>query len=78
LEMSEQVLIALGLSAEAASSLVRRFRDHDEALLRAQHLIYDDDAAVIQTARDAIGDLEKLFEADAGKSDGTLDPLRPG
>jgi glutathione-regulated potassium-efflux system protein KefB len=32
----------------------------------AQYLVYDDDVAVIQTAKDAIGDLEKLLEADAG------------
>ena len=48
----------------------RRFRAHDEKLLRAQYLVYDDDGAVIQTARDAISDLERLFEADAS-GDGT-------
>ena len=41
-------------------------------LLRAQHLVYDDDAAVMQTARNARADLEKLFEADVTDSD-TLD-----
>ena len=47
----------------------RRFRQHDESLMRAQYLVYDDDGAVIQTARDAISDLEKLFEADATGED---------
>ncbi|MEL1266275.1 monovalent cation:proton antiporter-2 (CPA2) family protein [Pseudoxanthomonas putridarboris] len=66
LEMAQQVLVELGFPPETAAEHARRFREHDEKLLRAQYLVYDDDAAVIQTARDARGDLEKLFEADAG------------
>jgi len=69
LEMAEQTLVALGRSPEAAAQQARRFREHDEKLLRAQYLVYDDDAAVVQTARDAVGDLEKLFEADASDED---------
>ena len=67
--MGEQVLVALGLPAATAADRARRFRMHDEKLLRAQHLVYDDDAAVIQTARAARADLEKLFEADVTDSD---------
>ena len=66
LEMAQQVLVELGIPPETAAEQARRFREHDEKLLRAQYLVYDDDAAVIQTARDAVNDLEKLFEADAG------------
>jgi glutathione-regulated potassium-efflux system protein KefB len=65
LEMAQQVLVELGVPPETAAEHTRRFRAHDEKLLRAQYLVYDDDGAVIQTARDAISDLEKLFEADA-------------
>ena len=72
IELGEQVLVAVGLSPETAAEHVRRFRAHDEKLLRAQHLVYDDDAAVVQTARDARTDLEKLFEADVSDTD-TLD-----
>jgi len=75
LEMAEQTLVALGRSPEAAAQQARRFREHDEKLLRAQYLVYDDDAAVVQTARDAVGDLEKLFEADA--SDEGADTTAP-
>lgn len=64
LEMGEKVLMELGLSAKMAADHTRRFREHDEKLLRAQYLVYDDDAAVIQTAQDAREDLMKLFEAD--------------
>jgi glutathione-regulated potassium-efflux system protein KefB len=72
LELAEQTLVALGRSPEAAKQQTQRFREHDEKLLRAQYLVYDDDAAVIKTARDAVGDLEKLFEADVSSA---VDPL---
>ncbi|MGV8960247.1 MAG: monovalent cation:proton antiporter-2 (CPA2) family protein [Stenotrophomonas sp.] len=71
LEMGERVLTALGVAEAVARDHVLRFREHDEQLLRAQHLVYDDEAAVIQTSRDAREDLMQLFEADAG-SDGGL------
>jgi hypothetical protein len=48
---------------------VQRFREHDEQLLRDQYLVYDDEAAVIQTSRDARNDLMHLFEADAESDD---------
>ncbi|WP_295951376.1 monovalent cation:proton antiporter-2 (CPA2) family protein [uncultured Xanthomonas sp.] len=64
LELSEQVLLGLGLDAATARDRIARFREHDSQLLRAQHLVYDDDAAVVQTARAARADLTKLFEAD--------------
>jgi len=69
LEMAQQVLVELGLPPETAAEHTRRFRQHDEKLLRAQYLVYDDDGAVIQTARAAVSDLEKLFEADATGED---------
>jgi len=65
LELSERMLIALGFPADTAHSHVQRFREHDEKLLRDQYLVYDDEAAVIQTSRDARADLMHLFEADA-------------
>ncbi len=66
LEVGERVLTELGIPAATAREHVRRFREHDEQLLKAQHLVYDDEAAVIQTSRDARADLMHLFEADAG------------
>ncbi|MCT4541650.1 monovalent cation:proton antiporter-2 (CPA2) family protein [Pseudomonas aeruginosa] len=68
LELSERLLVALGLSADTARNHVQRFREHDEKLLRDQYLVYDDEAAVIQTSRDARADLMRLFEADAGRN----------
>ena len=66
LEAGERVLLELGVPAEVAADHVRRFRAHDEALLREQYLVYDDDAAVVQSARQARADLLRLFEADDG------------
>ena len=68
LEASERVLTALGFPENVARDHVQRFREHDEALLKAQHLVYDDEVAVMQTSRDARSDLMHLFEADASDS----------
>jgi glutathione-regulated potassium-efflux system protein KefB len=72
LDLSERVLTVLGIPPDTARAHVQRFREHDEKLLRDQYLVYDDEAAVIQTSRDARADLMHLFEADAG-SDGKAD-----
>jgi glutathione-regulated potassium-efflux system protein KefB len=64
LEMGRDVLIALGVSPDTAAERVRVFREHDETLLLNQHLIYDDDEALMASAREARGELEQLFEAD--------------
>ena len=65
LEMTRSVLLALGQDAAVVESRLRTFREHDEALLREQHLVYDDEAALVQSSREAFADLERLFEADA-------------
>jgi glutathione-regulated potassium-efflux system protein KefB len=67
LEVGERALVELGVPAAVAADHVRRFREHDEALLREQYLVYDDDAAVSKSARQARKDLLELFEADAEK-----------
>jgi voltage-gated potassium channel Kch len=65
LEMGQQVLEALGLPPSAAAERRARFQEHDERLLREQHLVYDDEAAMIATSQQAREDLDRLFEADA-------------
>ncbi len=64
LEMGRDVLIALGVPHDIAVERVRMFRELDEALLLRQHLIYDDDDALLASAHAARGELEQLFEAD--------------
>jgi glutathione-regulated potassium-efflux system protein KefB len=65
LKMTRKALEALGLSAEQATDQVERFRRQDAELIKAQYLVYDDETKLVQTTREALADLEKLFEADA-------------
>jgi len=65
LKMTRKALEALGLTAEQAADQVERFRRQDAELLKAQYLVYDDETKLVQTTREALSDLEKLFEADA-------------
>ena len=64
LVLAEQALTELGLGAELAAQRVARFRQFDERLLAEQQLFYDDEAAIMQNAREAQRDLDRLFEAD--------------
>ncbi|HMB56255.1 MAG TPA: monovalent cation:proton antiporter-2 (CPA2) family protein [Arenimonas sp.] len=64
LELSQQVMEALGVPPDVASDRRERFRMHDERMMREQHLIYDDEAALIANSQQALKDLESLFEAD--------------
>jgi voltage-gated potassium channel Kch len=69
LTMGEEVLVALGMSPEMAADHARRFREHDNKLLSAQHLVYDDDVALRQTSRESRVELMQLFAADSTGSD---------
>ncbi|MBS0383680.1 MAG: cation:proton antiporter [Proteobacteria bacterium] len=64
LKMARLTLVALGMGTEQANAVVELFREHDEKLLRDQHLVYDDDVALRQTTREAYAELQGLFEAD--------------
>ena len=64
LDMGQQVMEALGVPKDVAAERRERFRQHDDQILREQHLVYDDEAALIASAQQARQDLEKLFEAD--------------
>lgn len=68
LEMSRQVLLGLGLDEEQANQRIKRFQRHDEEVLEAQHRVYNDKAAVLQTAREARTELETLFDADSSET----------
>jgi glutathione-regulated potassium-efflux system protein KefB len=68
LEMGREVLVALGVPRQAAEERTQRFREHDEHLLATQHLIYDDESALLESARRSRAELEQLFEADIGRT----------
>jgi len=72
LEMGREVLVALGVPRDVAVDRAQRFREHDERLLATQHLIYDDESALLETTRQSRAELEQLFEADR-EGDGTLE-----
>ncbi len=68
LKMTRKTLEALGLPHELAIDRVERFRRYDEDLLKKQALVYDDETKLIQSTREAMIDLQRLFDADAERS----------
>jgi len=65
LKMTHRVLEELGLDSQTAADRIARFRAFDEQLLEEQHLVYDDESALIQGSKQARKDLEALFEANS-------------
>jgi monovalent cation:proton antiporter-2 (CPA2) family protein len=64
LHLTEELLIALGLSSWEAQLTVARFKSHDEQTLDRQYAVYHDETALRQTSIDAAKELEGLFEQD--------------
>ncbi|QCI15216.1 glutathione-regulated potassium-efflux system protein KefB [Pseudomonas putida] len=64
LELTRRALVGLGLSDEQAADRIARFTQHDEEVLVVQGQVRDDRAKVMQTAKEARVELERLFEAD--------------
>jgi monovalent cation:proton antiporter-2 (CPA2) family protein len=69
LELAEAVLTELGDTPAAARAAVKKFRQHDEKTLVEQQAIKDDDVKFMAAARESAQQLERLFEADAAKTD---------
>ena len=63
LELSRGVLKELGFGEEDANQMIAAFRALDEKLLLQQHAIYQDEAQLIQSAKQATDELKSLFEA---------------
>jgi glutathione-regulated potassium-efflux system ancillary protein KefC/glutathione-regulated potassium-efflux system protein KefB len=63
LELSRGVLQELGFPEAEASRTVAAFRTFDEKLVKRQYAIYQDEAALIQTSKQATDELRSLFEA---------------
>ena len=76
LEMSAEVLQGLGVTRLNALQTVQRFRQHDEATLKRQYAIKDDEKKLIQSGREAAEQLQHLFETDTDQTDER--PLRTG
>ena len=65
LEMTAQLLDALGETPEHIERDIARFRRHDTETLLKQHAIYRNEKQLIQTAKESAQELQQLFEADA-------------
>ncbi len=64
LELARQVLAQLGVPRAQAAETVRRFAQHDEALLARQQAMHHDQAKLVQSTRDAAAELEELLSRD--------------
>jgi monovalent cation:proton antiporter-2 (CPA2) family protein len=64
LDMSVEVMLALGFQREQAERTARIFREHDARSMRETLSIHDDDAKYISTARQHIENLEKALSGD--------------
>lgn len=64
LEIARRIFEGLGYDPATAADYVERFRQHDERVLASQYPVYDDEAALLQSAQEARADLERLFQAD--------------
>jgi len=69
LETGREVLKELGMPGPAADNSAEIFREHDERMLQAQHLIYDDEDALRQSSQDSRRELEQLFQAQLGEGE---------
>ncbi|WP_180164726.1 monovalent cation:proton antiporter-2 (CPA2) family protein [Acinetobacter sp. YH12049] len=65
LGMAYHMLCDLGFSDEDAYKSIELFRDYDEKLLTQQQQIYTDEQKIYETHRNALAELEHLFESDA-------------
>lgn len=64
LELTREVLVALGIERQHAQHTVDTFRRHDTTTLMRQMETFGDEAQQIQTVQQAAKELEELFEAD--------------
>ena len=64
LEATGRVLEEVGLSSEHARLAVRRFRQHDEALMQRQMAAGDDEAELLRLSRGAAAELEQILRED--------------
>ena len=65
LELSVQVLEALGLSKSKSVETVAQFRAHDEITMAKQHAVRDDEKKFLETSRESAEQLQHLFETDS-------------
>jgi monovalent cation:proton antiporter-2 (CPA2) family protein len=65
LELSVQVLEALGLSKSKSVATVAQFRAHDEITMAKQQAVKNDEKKFLETSRESAEQLQHLFETDS-------------
>ncbi|MDX1517804.1 MAG: monovalent cation:proton antiporter-2 (CPA2) family protein [Woeseiaceae bacterium] len=68
IELTRQILVQLGSPEDDAKNAVELFREHDEKSLSQQHAIHHDEEALVQSAKDAREQLQRLFDLDAAEA----------
>ncbi len=63
-ELAGSALQGLGFSTSDAEHTTQMFRNYDSQLIERQYAVNQDEAMLIQTARDALQEVEALFEVD--------------
>jgi glutathione-regulated potassium-efflux system ancillary protein KefC/glutathione-regulated potassium-efflux system protein KefB len=64
LALAQETLETAGFSEIDARDTVSRFRRHDEEVLLRQFAVHQDEDKLIQTSKEAIAELESLFDQD--------------
>jgi glutathione-regulated potassium-efflux system ancillary protein KefC/glutathione-regulated potassium-efflux system protein KefB len=68
LEMAREALLSLGFDAAASERALGLFRQHDERQIEVQYAIQNDEAQLIQSAKEAAEQLQGLFESDRAQT----------
>jgi monovalent cation:proton antiporter-2 (CPA2) family protein len=69
--LAKEVLLGMKLPEAEVTAAIARFAQFDEANLKRQHAVYQDEAALVQNVKQASEELRSLFEADAADAAGT-------
>lgn len=78
LDMAYHSLCHLGVTTQNAKQTIRLFRQYDEDLLIQQQRIYTDEQKIYETHRNALAELEHLFESDSQiRTPRSTEPLTP-
>ncbi|HSD37076.1 MAG TPA: monovalent cation:proton antiporter-2 (CPA2) family protein [Rhodocyclaceae bacterium] len=63
--LAKEVLLGMKLPESEVDAAIARFREFDEANLLRQHAVYQDEALLVETTKQAAEELRSLFESDA-------------
>jgi glutathione-regulated potassium-efflux system ancillary protein KefC/glutathione-regulated potassium-efflux system protein KefB len=67
--LAEQVLLGMKVPRAEVERAITRFTEYDEANLKRQHAVYQDEAMLVQTVKQASEELRSLFEQDAAQAE---------